>query len=46
MNEDRTNLNTALDNYLKSGQQFGERREILSIGLRSCSARQKSLQRV
>ena len=32
MNKDRTNLNTALDNYLKSGEQFGEGEKFYLLG--------------
>jgi len=32
VNEDRTNLNTALDNYLKSGQQFGDGEKFYLLG--------------
>jgi hypothetical protein len=32
MNEDRTSLNTALGNYLKSGQQFGEGEKFYLLG--------------
>ena len=32
MNKDRTNLNTALEIYLKSGQQFGEGEEFYLLG--------------
>lgn len=32
MNKDTTNLNTALDNYLRSGQQFGEGEKFYLLG--------------
>ena len=32
MNKDRTNLNRALDNYLKSGQQFGDGEKFYLLG--------------
>ena len=32
MNKDTTNLNTALDNYLKSGQQFGDGEKFYLLG--------------
>ena len=32
MNKDRTNLNTALENYLKSGQQFGDGEKFYLLG--------------
>jgi hypothetical protein len=32
VNKDRTNLNTALENYLKSGQQFGDGEKFYLLG--------------
>ena len=32
MNKDRTTLNTALENYLRSGQQFGEGEKFYLLG--------------
>jgi hypothetical protein len=32
VNKDTTNLNTALDNYLRSGQQFGEGEKFYLLG--------------
>jgi hypothetical protein len=32
VNKDTTNLNTALDNYLKSGQQFGDGEKFYLLG--------------
>ena len=32
MNKDRTNLNTALENYLKSGRQFGDGEKFYLLG--------------
>jgi hypothetical protein len=32
VNKDRTNLNTALENYLKSGRQFGDGEKFYLLG--------------